>query len=127
MSVTSVSFASDNDSAPLLDITEAWLANGCSTSFGNNASRDENCQFTSEVSVSSSDLLCFSAVKSAAYTVVHDQTSSSRVANVSLQLVVADIVFLTAAQDFAQTFSVTFANSPDNAVVSADNGNQVPR
>jgi hypothetical protein len=126
----SVSAVTYDSGSALHDVTEAWLTSGCSTAYGNNQSQDETCQFGSEA-VTSSDYFCFNAVKSVAYTIEHDQSSSSTITNVTLQLVVTDVSFLTAAShegyDLTQTYSVSYSNAPDEAVISADNGNQVPR
>lgn len=118
----------DSGSGALEDITDSWLAGDCSTSYGNNQSLDSACNFASKEL--SSDFLCANAVKSVSYAVLHDQSASSKISNVSVQLVVADIGFAAISQEsshFTQTYSVTFSNTPDDAVVSADNGNQVAR
>lgn len=124
ISVSSVTY-SDGTSTPQ-DITAAWLANGCSTSYGNNQSHDLNCQFSNE-DIDVTDFICFNAVKSVSFTIVHDQSISSEITNVSLQLVVTDIPFSAAAFDLTQAYSVTYSNAADQAVISSDNGNQVPR
>ena len=128
VTVSSVSF--DSGGGALQDVTEAWLVNACSTAFGNNQSLDAACQFGSQASTSE-DLFCFNAVQAVAYTIAHDQSSSSSITNVTLQLVVTNVAFATSADqevlDVAQSYSLAFTNAPDPAVLSADNGNQVPR
>lgn len=125
--VSSVAYSDSTGSTQ--DITVAWLANECSTSYGNNQSQNVNCHFSGEVV--DADFVCFNAVKSVDFTIVHDQTTLSEITNVSLHLVVTDITFTTAAthetNDLTQTFSVTYTNNPDQSSISADYGNQVPR
>lgn len=126
VSVTSVQFASANESTSMLDITEAWLANDCATVFGNNESQSLNCRFSNEIT-DHADFFCFGAVKSVSFIIIHDQSSSSEIVNVSLQLVLTDVALSTTTSYMAQTFSVTYVNSPSATVVSANNGNQIPR
>jgi len=126
VSVTSVMYASDNITNPLLDVTESWLDGGCATSYGNNVSRSATCQFSNEV-FEHTDFFCFGAVKSVSFTIWHDQTATSQILNVSLELIVVDIPFSTASTDLAQSYSISYANSPNTDAISADIGNQVTR
>jgi hypothetical protein len=102
-----------------------WLSNGCATSYGNNETQDVNCLFGNEVK-GASDFFCFGAVKSVAYDIVHDQSSSSKIVEVSVQIVLTDVAF-SASADLVQSYSVTFTDVPEEAAVSAVNGNQISR
>ena len=122
--ISTVIFQSD-DSSPK-DVTESWHANDCFTSYGNNITQSVNCQFSGDV-IESSDFLCFNAVKSVSYHIVHDQSLSSAVTNVSVELVITNVAQSLAPYDLVQDFSISFANMPSSTAVSEENGNQVTR
>lgn len=117
------------DSISTLDVTAEWLSYDCITAYGNNATQNSNCQFSSDESTESGSNYCFNAVKSASLTVLHDQSSSSKILNVSLQLVVTNILLDAASNgfDLSQSYSINFFNSPSESAISNVYGNQVSR
>jgi hypothetical protein len=110
-----------------VDVTGAWGASLCDTGIdSSDATYDSNCVFGDTRSVD--EIICRNAIVGLEYTLHHSQDEQSTIVNVTVELVVGDVVFdALYPVSSAQSFGIAFVDSADSSATSQSNGNLVSR